>query len=517
MNTTNIFRLIILIGIVGLSSSCSDLEEVLLDEQLGEELVNDPNNVQALINPPYASLRRTIEWSRYWALQEVTTDEVIIPTKGTDWYDNGDWQQMHLHTWNSNHNRIEGVWEFLTQGISRANTAIYYIGQFEQTEANKLYIYEARFLRAYYMYLITDLFGQVPFREVDDFDYTTEPEVYDRTKAVNFIISELKEILPHLKTKSELGSTRATSGAANALLAKVYINHEVYTGTAKWSEAIGYCNAVITSSDYAIANDYWSMFLYEVDEHPEFILRVPMDDNVDYGMDVQWTNPTLHYNQVFGNYTSLWNGPATTSTFFETWDEENDARFYDDRYMEIFGFNLGFLHGQQYNNEGTALTQANGEPLVFIPDVNLKSSSENAGVRVVKYVPNPNTINQFRTGNDVPIMRISDIYLLRAEAKLRNGADMSEVLADINAVRAKRSANGKTLPALSFVTLDDILKERGFELYWEGLRRQDLIRFGKFNAAYQEKGETPSYTTVFPAPTSATDVNGNLDKKLGNQ
>ena len=510
MRIKNIFNIIMLISLVGFMFSCTDLEETLLDEQLGAELVNDPNNVQSLINPPYASLRRTIEWSNYWGLQEVTTDEVIIPTKGKDWYDNGIWQQMHLHQWNADNFRLENVWNFLTQGISRANTAIHYIGKFEQSETNELYIYEARFLKAYYMYLIADLYGQVPFREAEDLNFTEDPIVYDRTQAVEYIISELEEILPHLKTKSEVGSTRATVGAANTLLAKVYMNHEVFTGTAKWAEAISYCDKVIASNDYAIADDYWSMFLYDVEEHPEFILRVPMDDNVDYGADVQWTNPALHYAMVFGNFTSLWNGPALTSTFFETWGTgENDARYYDDRQKDILGFNFGLVQGQQYSIDGTPLKQGNGEPLIFVPEVDLKSSPENAGIRVVKYTPNPNTVNQFRTGNDIPIMRISDIYLLRAEAKFRNG-DEAGALTDVNAIRAKRSAEGKTLPALTTVTLNDILDERGFELYWEGLRRQDLIRHGKYDDAWQEKPATDVKKALFAIPTSALDVNKNL-------
>ncbi|WP_163712779.1 RagB/SusD family nutrient uptake outer membrane protein [Mangrovibacterium lignilyticum] len=495
--------------------ACTDLEENILDEQLGSNLVNDPSNVQSLINSPYASLRRTIEWSKYWGLQEVTTDEVIIPTRGTDWDDNGAWRQLHLQTWDSDHIRFKQVWEFLTQGYSRANTAIYYISQFDSNETNDLYINEARFLRAYYMYLINDLFGQVPYRAASDQNFSVSPVVLNRKAASDTIISELKAIMPNLETKAQVGSTRATVGAAEALLAKVYLNYETYTGEAKWTEAIQYCDLLIADTDYAVADDYWSMFQYDIAEHSEFILRVPMDDNVDYGDDVQWTNFALHYSQVFGSFTSLWNGPSTTSTFFNTWDMENDARFYDDRIKSVTGFNQGFLVGQQYGLDGTALEQRNGDPLIFVPEINLGSSAENAGIRVIKFAPNPNTADQFRSPNDIPIMRISDIYLIRAEAKMRSG-DEPGARADVNYIRSKRNASGKTLPQLSVVTLDDILLERGYELYWEGLRRQDLVRFGKFTDAWQEKPATNASRTIFPVPTSAADVNENLDPSLGN-
>lgn len=494
--------------------SCTDLEEKILDEQLGANLVNDPANIESLINPPYASLRRTIEWYDYWALQEVTSDEVVIPTRGTDWYDNGDWQQLHLQTWTADHGRMKNVWEALSQGVSRANTAIFYIGKFTQNETTERYINEARFLRAYYMYLINDLFGQVPFREADEVDFAVTPKVLTRKEATDYIIEEIKAVIPKLKTKAEVGSSRVTVGAANALLAKIYLNYEIFAGEAKWTEAIQYADLVIGNADYTVATDYWSMFQKNVAEHSEFILRVPMDDKVDMGSGSVWVNFTLHYSQVFGNYTSLWNGPCTTSTFFNTWNKEDDSRFYDPRIKSEAGFNQGFLVGQQYAVNGTALKMRNNDPLIFVPEVNLASSPENAGIRVVKFAPNALTERQFSSPNDVPVLRISDIYLVRAEAKLRKG-DAAGALADINYIRARRNASGKTLPLLTSVTLADILKERGYELYWEGFRRQDLVRFGKFGDAWQEKPATDIKKALFPLPTSAVDVNENLQQNPG--
>jgi hypothetical protein len=509
-------KYIIFILVVGLAGmfSCTDLEETVLDEQLGTDLIGNPDNIEALINPPYGSLRRTIEWYDYWALQEVSTDEVIIPTRGTDWYDNGDWQQLHLQTWTADHGRMLNVWNALSQGFSRANTAIYYIGQFDQNATTEQYITEARFLRAYFMYLMNDLYGQVPFREADEVDFSVSPTVLSSKEAADYIISELKAIIPGLKTKAEVGSEKVTQGAAKALLAKVYLNYEVYGSEAKWGDAIQYCDEIINSGTYAVADDYWTMFQKDVAEHDEFILRVPMDDGVDMGSGSVWINFTLHYNQVFGNYTSLWNGPSVTKTFFERFDQENDARFYDDRNIGELGFNQGFMVGQQYSIAGEALTQRNGDPLIFTPEINLGSSPENAGVRVCKFAPNPDTERQFSSPNDVAIMRISDIYLIRAEAKLRNG-DADGALADVNYIRERRSAAGKTLPLLTSVTLDDVLKERGFELYWEGLRRQDLVRHGKFNEAWQEKPTTDASKALFPVPTSALDVNENLTQNTG--
>lgn len=489
---------------------CTDLEENVIDEQLGGDLVNNPNNVQALVNPPYASLRQLIEWHDYWALQQITTDETVFPTRGTDWFDNGAWQQLHLHTWNADHIRLKNVWDMMSRGVSRANTAMYHIGLFEQNTTTEQYINEARFLRAYYMYTILDLWGKVPFRPADQVDFSITPVVLEGKEAVDFIIEEINHVLPALKTRSEVGTERVTQGAAHALLAKLYLNYEVYGGETRWTETITHCNELINSGDYEVTDDYWSMFQHDVTgDHPEFILTVPMGDEVEMGGGSVWINFTLHYNQGFGNYNSLWNGGSTTSTFVDTWDQDNDARFYDDRIMSETGFNQGFLIGQQYGVNGEPLEMRNGDPLIFVPNIVLNDSPENYGVRVIKYAPNPDTERQFSSPNDVPLLRISDIYLTRAEAKFRDG-DVDGALDDINYIRARRSAEGMVLPELTALTLDDILDERGFELYWEGLRRQDLIRFGKFTDAWQEKPVTEAYKTVFALPTSAVDVNKDL-------
>ena len=495
-------------------TSCTDLKEEVLDEQLGSDLVNNPDNIDALINPPYAQLRRTIEWYDYWAIQQISTDETAFPTRGTDWFDNGAWQQLYLHTWTPDHIRLVNVWDVLGQGISRSNTAIHYIGEFPETPTTTQYINEARFLRAYYMYLMVDLFGQVPYRDADDMDFSKLPEVKDRKSATDFIIAELKEILPNLKTRTAVTSERATVGAANALLAKIYLNYQVYAGEAKWADAVKYADDVISSGEYVVTNDYWSMFQYDVTNHPEFILTCPMSDDFEMGSGSVWVNFTLHYNMTFGTYTSLWNGGCTTTDFVNTFDQVNDTRFYDGRIESTTGLNQGFLIGQQYDMAGNPLTIRSGAPLVFTPDFTLGDAKENEGIRVIKFAPNPGTTRQFSSPNDVPLLRISDIYLVRAEAKFRNG-DVTGALADINYIRARRSSTGKTLPALTTLTADDILKERGFELYWEGFRRQDMVRFGKLTDARQQKPATVATKNLYPIPTSALDVNKNLGQNPG--
>ncbi|NQU82431.1 MAG: RagB/SusD family nutrient uptake outer membrane protein [Parcubacteria group bacterium] len=498
-------------------ASCTKLDEKIFDEEMGTSLIDDPANAPGLVNPAYASLRNLNEFWGTWGLQEATTDEAMFPTRGTDWYDNGIWQQDHLHTWSADHGHVSGAWNVILQGISRANTGIYYLKEFPSTTEIDGYIVELRFLKAYYVYLCNDFYGQTPYRTWDETDYSTPPIVLSREEATQWLFTELKEIIPLMKTKSELPYGRATKAAAQTLLAKVYLNQEVYIGTAAWSDVITQCDAVINSSDYTIAPDYWAQFQYDNPDVQEAIFTFIRNDNYDLGGGGVWVNFTLHYHQTFGNYTSLWNGGCITKTFWDSWENTDDAdvRKYDNRIRPTTGLDQGFLVGQQYSVDGTALDtrefDANGNPipLIFVAEVNLTNASEAQGIRCIKYAPNPQTTRQFDAGNDFYAFRISDVYLMRAEAKFRSG-DEGGARDDVNAIRSKRNATPRAA-----LTLDEIYDERGYELFWEGKRRQDMIRFGHFNDAYSEKPVTPAYTCIFPIPQSALDVNPNLVQNTG--
>ena len=493
------------------SVSCTKLDEIVLDEVLDTSLIDDPANAPGLVNPAYANLRLLNEFWGPWGLQEASTDEAMFPTRGTDWYDGGLWQQDHLHTWTANHGHVTGAWNVILQGQSRANTGIYYLSQFPQSIEIDGYIVELRFLKAYYVYMANDFWGQSAFREWNETDYSVPPVVLNRTEATQWLITELNEIIPLMKTKAQIPYGRATKAAAQTLLAKIYLNKEAYIETAAWNDAITQCDAVIDCGDYNITDDYWSQFQYDSPNTEESIFTFIRDESLSLGGGGVWNNFTLHYAQIFGNINSLWNGGCVTKTFWETWTDDADVRKYDNGIMDVTGFNQGFLVGQQYGPapDYLALETRDGSPLVFVADVNLTSAGEAEGIRCIKYGPNANTTDQFTAGNDFYAFRISDVYLMRAEAKLRGG-DAGGALTDINAVRSKRGVAN-----LIAVSLTDLYNERGYELYWEGHRRQDMIRFGTFTSAYSEKPVTPETAKLFPIPQSALDVNPNLVQNPG--
>jgi hypothetical protein len=287
-------------------------------------------------------------------------------------------------------------------------------------------------------------------------------------------------------------------------LAKLYLNQEVYTGTAGWTECVQYCNELINSGRYALMNNYFDIFSVNNQQFytniGEAIIVSIMDDNQDMGNDnnVQWIHPTLHYSQTLGGNYSPWNGAVVPESFFNKIDTINDLRYKDDRITVSTGANLGFLVGQQYNESGLALQTRQSTPLVYTPECPVQGANEAQGVRVLKYEPKIPPIDPARTTNDFVIWRIADTYLMRAEAQFRinqGGLD------DLNAVRTIRG-----LAPLGSITEQAIIDERGIELYWEGHRRQDLIRFGMFTDAWTEKPVTDATKEIFPIPQKALDA-----------
>jgi starch-binding outer membrane protein, SusD/RagB family len=494
--------------------ACTDLQEEILDETTGKALIEDTANIPNLVVPAYATLRDLWWRQSVWGLEEATSDECMFPTRGGDWFDGGVWVEDWMHTWTPDHRDIRDTWDRLSTGVARANYSLLILSDKQQTAEIKGYLAELRFLRAFYSYYFMDLYGKVPFREYTDQNYTVNPQIFTRQEAFDFIVNEINEILPDLGTKYAVPYGRINQDIAKMLLAKLYLNKEVYTGSAGWQECLQYCDELITSGRYALAANYFDIF--EVDNHLNFndngeaIFVTVYQDTEGMGSDnnCQWIHPTLHYNQTLGRNFSPWNGCIAPREFFNKIDTANDLRYQDDRIKITTGANLGFLVGQQFNENGDSLkTRKKTIPLNYTPECPLSGAGEEQGVRVMKYEPKIPPVNSARTANDYVVWRIGDVYLMRAEAQFRiNGGGLD----DLNLVRTQRG-----LSALGAISAQAILDERGFELYWEGHRRQDLIRFGKFNEARQDKSVTPETNNIFPIPQRALDAYG--DKELIDQ
>lgn len=513
MKKAHIYIVVLLLGF----ASCTDLKEQILDEANSNAVISDSANVEKLVTPTYAFLRDLQSRSAGWLTQESSTDEVCFPTRGANW-NSPDYRTLFTHDYTAANSYIKNTWNSYLIGFARCNVALQNIVNLPQSEKIKRYTAEVRFIRVLSMYQMNDCFGQMPFREATEYNYALDPQYFNRTQIVERMIKELNEIIPMLGAKGEVPYGRITKAAAQLLLAKIYLNYQVYTGTApdfadgtaKWQEVIDLCDQIISSGKYTLADDFWKLYLADnaaYSNQTETIL--PIIHNTTTGIGgIPWVNMTLAYNQTFNKYTSLWNGCCTTPTFFNTWSQ-TDPRFKDNRLKTQTGFNLGFLVGQQYSPAGVALVtkEGGGRPLIYTADFSVANSLEEQGIRVVKYAPDPATVNPGSSENDFQYYRYADVYLMRAEAKFRKG-DASGALVDINTLRAKR---GVPTYAASDLTLEKIYNERGYEFYWETSRRNDMIRFNKYcEGRYEKTAVTPAYKILFPVPQSAYDA----DKKI---
>ena len=508
--------------------SCS-LDEEILDKLTEDVVTSDPGLLPNLLAPPLGQLRGLWLRENVWGIQETTTGECMFPTRGTDWRDNGVWEQEYFHTWTPRHRDVNATWDQLNTGISSANTALFNLGEELSEDEEFLWVYraQAKFLRAFYEYCLLDIYGKYPVRDPFNLDFSTAPIIYERTEGFYRLINQVKDILPDMKLRVASETTpdfkkaaygEPTRDAGLMFLAKLYLNKEVYTGVSGWDSCQIYLDELIGLGHYALANDYYSMFAVDNDTRykqadDEAIFVAVLDDGDNYGLDnrVVWATPHFHYNQTFGGTRPAgtnWNGGCTTETYLnDVWVNGTDtawggdARWRDDRFYNDMGVYLGFNYGQQYDAvTGDSLTERGGDPLYFTFECPFKDATESNGVRALKYPPRVVPVNLMRTPNDYIIWRYADALLMKAECLARTG-NMGDALILVNEIRSKRNA-----PELESMELIDILNERGRELYWEGHRRQDEIRFGTFLDPKDNKPDaSPPTAILLPIPQDAID------------
>lgn len=527
------------LAVATLLFGCTDLEPQLIGVTTGDEflaqfqanLEDDPAQASFnVIGAIYNSVNVFIPQDGIWALGTHSSDEMQGPTRGTDWDDGGIWRVLHTQDWDPFHRMVGSAWDGMNQGTARAYAAIQL---FEDAGAVGIpavdqAIAETRALRAFFMWNIVDLFGQVP--ALDD---EGNPIVLTRAEATEFIISELEDAVRSLPAKGSFTGDqyyRWDKAAAHGLLAKIYMNRNVYLGrgfdNADMQKVVENVDAA-AAQGYRISNDYWNLFSVDNDSNDdadsELIIQIRNRDNINQGgPSHSRVFMTLHYNMKMGRPDfEPWNGFTTIADFYNSWDEDgnpsngvtnDDTRFRDTRYFDDTGVNNGFLVGQQFSSTGEPLTTRQGDPLVLTVECPLNGATEANGVRAIKYQPDTDTGAADLSDTDFSILRYSDLHLLKAEAMWRMG-NSGEAVSLINELRATRGA--EPIDAISGDG-QEILDERGYELWWEGYRRQDLIRFDVFLDDWTNKGgRSEDYRVLYPIPQTALDVNPNLVQNTG--
>lgn len=496
-------------------TACTGLEEDLVGEIL--EDIRPPDDIvdspASYIFGVYGtlSITGTANHGGYYTLQEVTTDEMTVTTKGSDWFDGGIHIRLHEHAYGPNHSYINNTWVATYNAISYLNSIIEYSRDYDNE------IVHATAVRAYLYWRLLDCFGRVKLVTEDN----PNPPQASRQEVFDFVESELLKVLgiaELTKTLDVSGSLLPDGGSAYqinrygalGLLAKLYLNAEVYTGTPMYEKAEIAASYIIDSGAYvlcgqgcavrnlgrrpAIEKDpemlegYAAVFAPNNEDNPEHIFSIYYDEDRLGGMNLGQMSLHPASKLTYNFQEQPWNGYATLEEFYNTYDD-SDARK-----------EASFLVGPQLDFSGSALVdyEADDDDLQinYTPAINElgPNAYRQAGARPAKF-----SYKQFGKpdmDNDFPVVRLGEMYLVRAEARARLAGNWTVAEPDVNVLRARAGVpeyNGN-------LTEDEFLAERGREMFQETARRTDLIRFGRYNDAWWEKPPSAPFRNVFPIP-----------------
>lgn len=504
--TVRILALALTLFTVG---ACTDLEEEIKDgftedfdpQNPGVGVTNNVNKAQPNdgLASAFNGLRNGAAWhGSYFSAQEVSSDEAVITQKGGDWFDGGIWLEMHRHQWTSVHSALNNIWNDTYGPINEANRLLT-TGGFDASGNAQL-----RTARAFMFWRLMDSFGRIKLVTTPGVDAPQST----RVEAFNFIESELLAAIPDLPDgRQEYG--RVSKHGAYALLTRLYLNAEVYTGVPRYADAIIYADLIINSGVYSLTDDFGAVFAPDNVDDPEHIWILPFDESTAGGMN--FSQMTLHYPSqlTYRLAEQPWNGYSTLEAFFNSYaatDERRDA---------------SFLYGPQYDINGAPIldlafdpADPDGAPINYTPFVNelAPNGSRQAGARLAKFSFKVKGRNDM--DNDYPLFRLGGVILDRAEAEARLTGNWSNAttLMLVNQLRDRADAT-------PYTTLDatEFLAERGRELFQESQRRIDLIRFGRWGAAWWEKpAHSDAHKIVFPIPQEQINAsNGTLTQNPG--
>jgi starch-binding outer membrane protein, SusD/RagB family len=486
-----------LIALCLLCLACTDLQEVQPIEALPNQYFTSKETVAQIPIQAYSSLHHYI-WN-YWYLSEVPSDEVyVLPNEG-----DGNLESLDLHYFWLENSRAIDFWKQTYQAIGNCNNAIYqqtlFQGFEEQKKQQKA---EIRVLRAFYYYQLIDIFGNVSILKSVEETLKNQPQA-SRKAVYAFCEKEILEAIKDLPAQNDYG--KINQSIAYTLLAKLYLNAGVFNQKEAWQQCIDACDAVINTGKYALTEDFYDNFKIQNENSKEIIFPIGFSSKIDLG----WPNMnhymlSLHYNQL---PVSPWNGFSTIAEVYDGFDEKDERR-------------KAMWEGQQYaimqwpakGLQGEKLKTRSGNLLYFQKEVGRLSRynyGEEAGVRVVKYEPDVKApVGQAE--NDFVIFRYADVLLSKAEALMRLNRK-SEAEAIINSIRKRAK-----IETINNSTLKSIYQERGREFYWEGFRRQDMIRFDEFLKPHAGKERwTESNKVLYPIPPSILSENPNLKQNEG--
>jgi len=491
-------------------TACTNLEEDLYDRVTPDTFFKTEKDFAAAMGEAYTHLYMLGSHGGYFSLQEISSDEIVSPIRGDDW-GNEQWANAHRHEMKPSDPGVNSAWNSLYTGVLSCNRLIY---QFEQLKKAgydlpvnlDAYTAEIRAVRALFYYFLLDSFGNIPvITNFADDNYTAS--TIPRAQVFDFVEQELIAVLPLLNKKVDATTYgKMNYFAAKALQAKLYLNAGVYTGAPRWDDCLAACDEIIGAGHFAPEDQYHDNFRTNNQGSSEFIFAVPFDENFAKGFNLHMM--TLHYasQATYNLQQQPWNGYCAVQEFYEMHDD-TDVR------------KKNFIVGPQFAadgmtpviDQGAESNDPDGPQVNYTPEIDFvfHSALRQAGTRVGKY--------EFKSGatpdldNDMPVFRYADILLSKAEALWRKDNNSTQALDLVNQVRNRAYESDQPFTTL---TAENLLAERGREMFYEGVRRQDRIRFGVYGAPTQYMPGSAPCKELWPIPSIQFLFGANLQQNL---
>jgi hypothetical protein len=505
-------------------SGCTDLDEKVYSEVTESNFVASQSDIVAIMASAYTPLRYVMDWQGLFDLQEEPGDVIVTPTRPNGWDDGGTYKRMHFHEWTKTDWQPRNTWITCFNGINAANRVMLQMesGKFPISEEQKVAILsEMRAVRALYYSILVDTHGNVPVIP----NYSDKlPEQNTRKEVYDFIVSELNDVIPNLSDKVDKSTYgRMTQWAAYHVLARVYLNAEVYTGTAEWQKCIDACNKIIASNLFRKSDSYKAIFNATNDSNPEMVFAIPYDQIYAGGFGAHMKMLLPSHRRVFGMEAQPWGGSSCNPQFIDSYNP-NDNRLKDT-----------WLMGNQYDidNGSIVYTLRKEMPSIYNCD-------ETDGYRCGKYQIERGARSSLN--NDFPFLRYTDVLMMKAESLLRTGqaAEAAAIVSDVRARSFDNAADAVVTAAelqqntvmqygtlatdgtidqagdQSAVQYGRFLDELGWEFAAEGRRRTDLIRFGVYQTkSWYNHVPNGNHTTIFPIGLEELNTNKNLKQNPG--
>ena len=530
--TKYIIWVLFILLITNISGCDNNLQEQVFSDVTEGNIDFENTDYRAVIGAAYSPMR-TIWYQNYYLAQTTSSDAIVQPANGSGWDDGGVFRRMHQHTWNAQQAHVNGMWNSFYSGVINTNRVI---GQLESGLLNipssvgdEAILAEMKVARALYYWLILDNFGDAPLITSSESEL---PSNSSRQELYDFVISEINSSIPDLsEDNNDSMYGRINRWAAETLLANIYLNAEVYTGTPQWDEVITHTDNVINSGRYTLETNFRDIFKADNSGSTEIIFAVPFDETLATGFNLHMFSWHAALREKFQTQATPWGAGSAQGVgqFVDTFDE-NDNRLND-----------SFLRGEQFAPDGSPLLGSYdkaGEPLNFtMQQPNGVFTGEDEGYRQLKFEIEEGATSNLN--NDFPFFRYAQIYLMQAEAILKSNGNPDTAAELVTEVRERAFDD----PAMAVVTGQELLEnskyeygfvedyeivdpgdqspveygrlldELGWEFVWEGYRRRDMIRFGIYTTkSWLSHTPNGSFRTVFPIPQTVIDTNPNLSQ-----